>query len=169
MREGGAGWLCSQGRVCLIPLIRSRNLHQVSLRPRSGRNRLLLWGLPWPSAKGAWRLNRSSFHRWQHAGNSTSSHHPKSLPPQVCAYGLSSPLVARLVSSHGARLPCILGAVLAALGIFAASFTTSIVTFILCEHDITKGQVPPILSGYSVITGIGFGLMYIPSIVIVSR
>merc|ERR1712130_182527 len=73
---------------------------------------------------------------------------------QVCAYGFSSPLVARLVSSHGARLPCILGAVLAALGIFAASFTTSIVTFILC---------------YSVITGIGFGLMYIPSIVIVSR
>jgi len=73
---------------------------------------------------------------------------------QVCAYGFSSPLVARLVSSHGARLPCILGAVLAALGIFAASFTTSIVTFVLC---------------YSVITGIGFGLMYIPSIVIVSR
>ena len=30
-------------------------------------------------------------------------------------------------------------------------------------------QVSPMISGYSVITGIGFGLMYIPSIVIVSR
>ena len=67
--------------------------------------------------------------------SSSKKNHPKSF--QVCAYGFSSPLVARLVSSHGARLPCILGAVLAALGIFAASFTTSIVTFILCEHFVT--------------------------------
>ena len=91
----------------------------------------------------------------------------------MCAYGFSSPLVARLVSSHGARLPCILGAVLAALGIFAASFTTSIVTFVLCESlNMTEAQgifIEYHLSGYSVITGIGFGLMYIPSIVIVSR
>ena len=99
---------------------------------------------------------------------------PPCNPSQVCAYGFSSPLVARLVSSHGARLPCILGAVLAALGIFAASFTTSIVTFVLCESlNMTEAQqvifIEYHLSGYSVITGIGFGLMYIPSIVIVSR
>ena len=130
-REGGAGSLCLQGRLCLIPLYTGQRNWQVSLRPRSGRHRLLLWRFPRSPAKGAWRLNRSSFHRGQHAGKSTSSHHLMS--PQVCAYGFSSPLVARLVSSHGARIPCILGAVLAALGIFAASFTTSIVTFILCE------------------------------------
>ena len=149
----------------------SRN-PQVPLCSRSGWNRLLLWRLPRPPPKGARRLNRSRFHRRQHAGNSSSSHHV--LPSQVCAYGFSSPLVARLVSSHGARLPCILGAVLAALGIFAASFTTSIVTFVLCESlNMTEAQqvifIEYHLSGYSVITGIGFGLMYIPSIVIVSR
>ena len=51
----------------------------------------------------------------------------------MCTYGLSAPLVARLVSTHGARLCCILGALLASLGILAASFTTSIGFFIFGE------------------------------------
>jgi len=73
---------------------------------------------------------------------------------QICAYGFSCPLVAKLVERYGARLPCMLGAVISCFGLVAASFTTSIPSFILC---------------YSVITGLGFGLMYLPSIVIVSR
>ena len=51
----------------------------------------------------------------------------------MCTYGLSAPLVAHLVSKHGARLCCILGALLASLGILAASFTTSIGFFIFGE------------------------------------
>ena len=92
-REGGAGSLCWQGRLCLIPLYIGQRNWQVSLRPRSGRHRLLLWRFPRPPAKGAWRLNRSSFHRGQHAGKSTSSHHLMSLSSMsgVCLWFLLPP------------------------------------------------------------------------------
>lgn len=73
---------------------------------------------------------------------------------QVFIYGLVSPSVATLVSKFGARTPCMVGAVISALGLIAASFTQNIPTLTLC---------------YSVVTGIGFGMMYIPSVVIVSR
>ena len=87
----------------------------------------------------------------------------------MCTYGLSAPLVARLVSKHGARLCCILGAILASLGILAASFTTSIGFFIFGELTTKTLFNVMNISGYSIISGVGFGLMYIPSIVIVSR
>ena len=87
----------------------------------------------------------------------------------MCTYGLSAPLVARLVSKHGARLCCILGALFASLGILAASFTTSIGIFIFGELATKTLFNVMNISGYSIISGVGFGLMYIPSIVIVSR
>ena len=78
-------------------------------------------------------------------------------------------MVARLVSTHGARLCCILGALLASLGILAASFTTSIGFFIFGGLTTKISFNVMNISGYSIISGVGFGLMYIPSIVIVSR
>ena len=47
-----------------------------------------------------------------------------------------------------------IGAVISAAGLLVASFATGIWTLLL---------------GYSVITGVGFGLMYLPSVVIVSK
>ena len=73
------------------------------------------------------------------------------------------------MSTHGARLSCILGAIFASLGILAASFTTSIGFFIFGELTTKTLLNTMNISGYSIITGVGFGLMYIPSIVIVSR
>lgn len=73
---------------------------------------------------------------------------------QICTYGMVSPVVASLVEKFGARIPCMFGALVSSLGLLLASYTTNIPTLILC---------------YSVVTGVGFGLMYIPSVVIVSR
>jgi len=73
---------------------------------------------------------------------------------QVGVYGFSSPLVAKIVNKYGERRPCMVGAVISALGLLVASFATGIWTLLL---------------GYSVITGLGFGLMYLPSVVIVSK
>ena len=67
---------------------------------------------------------------------------------------MSSPVVARLVSRWGERQGCMLGALLSAPGLLISSHSSSILTLIL---------------GYSVITGVGFGLMYLPSIVIVPK
>jgi len=67
---------------------------------------------------------------------------------QVGCYGFSSPLVAFLVDKFGARKCCMLGAVISALGLLTASFATGIVTLLI---------------GYSIITGLGFGLMYLPA------
>lgn len=73
---------------------------------------------------------------------------------QVGVYGFSSPLVAGIVNKYGERRPCMLGAVISAAGLLVASYATGIWTLLL---------------GYSVITGLGFGLMYLPSVVIVSK
>jgi len=73
---------------------------------------------------------------------------------QVGCYGLSSPFVAVLVNRYGARVCCMSGAVLSAIGLIVASFATGIKSLI---------------GGYSVITGLGFGLMYLPACVIPSQ
>lgn len=73
---------------------------------------------------------------------------------QVGVYGLSSPFVAVLVTRYGARICCMTGAVVAAIGLLSSSFATGIVSLI---------------GGYSVITGLGFGLMYLPACVIPSQ
>ena len=56
-----------------------------------------------------------------------------------------------MVTTHGCRPVCVTGAVLAALGLLAGSFAPSLSILIWC---------------YSVVTGLGFGLMYIPSVVV---
>eukprot|EP00092_Neocalanus_flemingeri_P039693 GFUD01043225.1.p1 GENE.GFUD01043225.1~~GFUD01043225.1.p1 ORF type:complete len:450 (+),score=115.12 GFUD01043225.1:98-1447(+) len=73
---------------------------------------------------------------------------------QVGVYGFSSPVVARIINKYGERRPCMVGAVISAAGLLVASYATGIWTLLL---------------GYSVITGLGFGLMYLPSVVIVSK
>jgi len=69
---------------------------------------------------------------------------------QVAVYLSSGPLVANLVTRWGARPVCIIGSLLASVGLMAASYTDS----------VTK-----LLVTYSVITGLGFGFMYIPGVV----
>ena len=69
---------------------------------------------------------------------------------QVGVYCLSGPLVGKLVMRFGARPVCISGALLASIGLFGASFAPSLGLLIF---------------GYSVVTGFGFGLMYIPCVV----
>jgi len=73
---------------------------------------------------------------------------------QVGVYSMSGPAVAKVVFLWGERKACIIGSIVAAVGLLGASFAVGIKTLILC---------------YSVITGMGFGLMYLPSIVIVSQ
>ena len=69
---------------------------------------------------------------------------------QVGVYCLSGPIVGKLVAAFGARPVCIAGALLSSIGLFSASFAPSLGLLVL---------------GYSVVTGFGFGLMYIPSVV----
>ncbi|XP_023341260.1 monocarboxylate transporter 13 [Eurytemora carolleeae] len=69
---------------------------------------------------------------------------------QVGIYCLSGPLVGRLVTEFGTRYVCMAGALVACLGMILASFGQSL------------GAV---LVGYSGFAGVGFGLMYIPSVV----
>jgi len=73
---------------------------------------------------------------------------------QIGVYGFSSPLVAKIVDKYGERIPCMIGAIISAGGLVLSSYASDIVTLIL---------------GYSVVTGIGFGCMYLPSIVIVPK
>ena len=70
---------------------------------------------------------------------------------EVGVYCLSGPLVGRLVTTHGCRRVCVSGAVLASIGLLTASFAPGLSLMIWC---------------YSVVTGLGFGLMYIPSVVV---
>jgi MFS family permease len=69
---------------------------------------------------------------------------------QVFMYSLSSPVVAKLIDSFGPRAVCISGAVIASLGLLAASFAPSL-ALVYCT--------------YGLVTGFGFGLMYLPSVV----
>ena len=69
-------------------------------------------------------------------------------------YSLTGLLAARLVTSHGARPVCVLGAALSAAGLLLASFSQSLVSLLL---------------SYSLLTGVGFGLMYVPAVVAVAE
>jgi len=69
---------------------------------------------------------------------------------QVGVYSLGGPIVGRLVKELGTRPVCILGAVISSVGMVIASFGT---------------RLDVVLLGYSVVSGVGFGLMYIPSVV----
>ena len=73
---------------------------------------------------------------------------------QVGVYGLSSPLVSRLVERWGERVCCLLGSLLSCTGLLLASLAQSITALIL---------------SYSLLTGLGFGLMYLPSVVLPSK
>jgi MFS family permease len=72
----------------------------------------------------------------------------------VAYYAFTGPVASRLVSKFGTRKVCIAGAIIAATGLSLGSFTTSLVGAI---------------ATYSIVTGVGFGLMYIPSIVAVAN
>jgi len=69
---------------------------------------------------------------------------------QVGVYSLTGPIVGRIITEWGGRPVCMLGAFIAAMGMLGASFAQSL------------GGV---LVGYSVVAGVGFGMMYIPSVV----
>ena len=72
----------------------------------------------------------------------------------VATYAFTGPLASRLVSKFGTRKVCIAGGVIAAVGLCVGSFTRSLVGVMIT---------------YSIVTGVGFGLMYIPSIVAVAN
>ena len=69
-------------------------------------------------------------------------------------YGFTSPVAARLVDRWGERRCCLAGGLVSALGLGLASVSTSI---------------PGLIIAYSVVTGVGFGLLYLPSVVIVPK
>ena len=72
----------------------------------------------------------------------------------VATYAFTGPFASRLVTRFGTRKVCISGCVIAAIGLGLGSITESLLGIIIT---------------YSVITGFGFGLMYIPSIVAVAN
>ena len=69
-------------------------------------------------------------------------------------YSLTSLFSARLVTKYGARPVCIVGAITAALGLVIASYSWNMASLIV---------------SYSFTTGVGFGLMYVPSVVAVAQ
>ena len=60
------------------------------------------------------------------------------------------PIASMLMTRYGGHLVCMSGAIMATVGLLAASYVNNI---------------PLLILFYSVLTGLGFGLMYIPSIV----
>jgi len=73
---------------------------------------------------------------------------------QIAVYSLTSLVTARLVPRYGPRPICIIGALIASVGLIVSSFSHSMVSLI---------------ASYSFITGVGFGFMYIPSVVAVAQ
>ena len=70
---------------------------------------------------------------------------------QVAVYALfGCPLARALVSKYDGQKVCMGGCLLAALGLLSASFAATI---------------PLLILTYSVLTGLGFGLMYLPAVV----
>ena len=63
-------------------------------------------------------------------------------------YRFVGPTASKLTTSHGGHVVCMGGAAVATLGLLAASFVNTI---------------PLLILFYAVITGLGFGLMYIPA------
>jgi len=73
---------------------------------------------------------------------------------QIAVYSLTSLVTARLVPRYGSRSVCIVGALTASVGLMVASFSNNMVSLI---------------ASYSFITGVGFGFMYVPSVVAVAQ
>jgi len=73
---------------------------------------------------------------------------------QTCVYATTGIIASKLTDRFGTRLVCVAGNLMAAIGLVAASFSWNLVTFLLT---------------YSLITGVGFGLMYIPAILAVAH
>jgi len=73
---------------------------------------------------------------------------------QVALSAFVAPVAAWLVVKKGARVICLTGAVTASFGLLLASFGSNLVG---------------IFGGLSLLTGIGFGLMYIPAVVAVAE
>ena len=61
-----------------------------------------------------------------------------------------SPIASMLMTRHGGHLMCMSGAMMATVGFLSTSYVT---------------DIPLLILFYSVLTGLGVGLMYIPSIV----
>lgn len=72
----------------------------------------------------------------------------------VSTYAFTGPVASKLVTKFGTRKVCMAGALIAAIGLGLGSITKSLLG---------------VLVTYSIITGVGFGLMYIPSIVAVAN
>ena len=167
------GWLCWQGNNLLLST-RGRETFQVSLCHGSRWDILLLWGLPGSITKRTWGLNGNRVHGGQSAGNCTSDQlihvtqlwsnkssgvHLRPLRPPCSSPSLDTRSSSLLYSWSSPRLlghPC---GQLHHIHWLLHLWWVDNQNIIQC-HD---------LSGYSIITGVGFGLMYIPSIVIVSR
>jgi len=73
---------------------------------------------------------------------------------QVAMSAFVAPLAGYLVKKKGARTICFAGAVTASFGLLLASFGSNLVG---------------IYGGLSLLTGVGFGLMYIPAVVVVAE
>jgi len=73
---------------------------------------------------------------------------------QVGVYSISGIFASRLVTRYGSRPVCITGALISSLGLISASYSWNL---------------PSLLATYSIVTGIGFGLMYIPAVVAVAE
>jgi len=73
---------------------------------------------------------------------------------QVALSAFIAPVAGVMVRKVGARVVCLTGAVMASFGLLLASFASSMVG---------------IFGGLSLLTGIGFGLMYIPAVVVVAE
>ena len=72
----------------------------------------------------------------------------------LLSYDISAPLAGILVKKYGCRKICILGCLLAAIGFGLAAFVPNIWLFMLA---------------YGTIGGFGIGIMYLPTIVIISE
>jgi len=73
---------------------------------------------------------------------------------QVALSAFVAPVAALLVEKKGTRLVCLAGAITASFGLLLASFGSNLVG---------------IFGGLSLLTGTGFGLMYIPAVVAVAE
>jgi len=68
----------------------------------------------------------------------------------VATYAFTGILADRMINRFGTRATCITGSLLATLGLGLGSFSKNLEHIMIC---------------YSIITGVGFGLMYLPAIV----
>ena len=69
---------------------------------------------------------------------------------QIFCLHFPGPIASMLMTRHGGHRVCMSGAILATVGLLAASYVNNI---------------PFLIIFYSILTGLGVGLMYIPSIV----